>query len=608
MRKDSDTINKIENLSNLTGKVSSLTVADRLELVNELIRSLQEMNEWTFAGNWIREEMKSRQIKLSTTATLTTEEQQSASNLRFGVALNLSGYLNTLKISLEYELSTNPDSNTSNVKKPELLSKVRTENTPEGSVQVYGPMPILTGGPTFEAWCEPASTSTNDKSSTDSSKDGIALVLGAGNFNSLSLIDTLHSFFIHPRKPVLLKHHPLCPFLHHPFVLLFQPLIQRGYVDHIYDQGLEHTQVELLKNELVQHVHVTGSYFTSVSIKEYMVKERKDVTSVKAEEMVTSELGCSSPWIVSPGVYEETELKNAAKLIAQAKKAAGGTFCLAAQVLILPEQFPQKEALLSYLSNELSTQRTEPCYYPGSINRCQSIVQHYKELSEDRIVTTKAPLQNQILPDGENSQVTMVKCGKFGSESYDDKALKMEAFGPVLAIVDLPQDSKQTDEQYLLETALPFVNNKSNIFGSLSGVILKPNTMAESTITKAVGAMKYGTVAVNAWSVLGYVAMLKGAVWGGHQRDGVGHSGNGYVGNVYNIQGIEKTVVYGPSLMKEPDGLLPTIVMDVIVQVVLSKTNFRALVNVWILLVIRVLTSFLPMSLLKGKGTYGAAF
>lgn len=614
---------KISNLSHLSTKVSSLTVSDRLSLVNELIIALQNQ-DWSNDGDWLKDELILRQLmdknEQSLDSSSSAKVKEMASNTRYGFGVVIMNYLTSLKESLEYQLSKTDEK--SSMKTPDILAKVRTETTPEGTVQVHGPLPTVPQGPTFEAWCEPipldenaettAKTATTGATTTSHpSEDGIALVLGAGNSSALGLIDTLQCFFLHPQKPILIKHHPLRPFLYHPFDTLLQPLIQRGYVDHILDEGLEHTQTRLLKNKLVQHVHVTGSYFTSKAIKEYMAKERSDVDKVSVEKMVTSELGCSSPWVVSPGKYEDAELKSVAKLIAQAKKTCGGTFCLAAQVLVVPEKWEQKETLIAYVTDALSARTTEPCYYPGSTDRCQKIIQHYKDLGKDRVISTTAPLANDAQPAPEQSQVSLVRCGCVGTDGYDGKALKQEAFGPVLAIAELPQSKSSSgaedDEKYLLETAMPFVNDKSMIFGSLSGVILAPQTMAKSTITKAVAAMKYGTVAVNCWSLFGYIAMTKGAVWCGHARDGAGQSGDGYVGNMYGIDRIEKTVLYGGSLVKSPPDDPPTIVYDILNQIALSKTNLGAFVNVWIMLAIRTIAAFLP-SFLKGKRTYGAVY
>lgn len=603
---------QLQTLASNSQCVSSLTIPQRLSLVNELRTTVQAQN---WSHDWIKEEMKLVQ-RWNNDANGESDGSEGGlvASTRYLINSTLMIYLSTLKDSLEYQLSQETNKTTTSstcTKTPEFMSKVRTEITNEGNVQVHGPFPILPGlGAMFEAWCQPTNndvngnstdddTSTNDETS-NMEEGGVALVLAAGNASNLVLVDLLQNLFLHPRKPVLLKHHPLRPYLYKPFESILKPLIDRGYLEQVLDQGVEHTQ-GILKNELVQHVHMTGSYHTSQSIKHFLLQERKDIENVKS--MVTSELGCSSPWIVSLGMYEDKELRSIAKMIAQAKKTNGGTFCMAAQVLILPSQWSQKDTLLSYIIEELSNKVTEPCYYPGSIDRCQSIIEHYRGLGKDRIIRDGATTASSLMK-GENcaSEVTIVRCGTFGKEGYDGKALTMEVFGPVLAVVELPhsQDNhnnidEDEQEQYLLKTAIPFVNNKSNIFGSLSGVILTPQTLSKSTITKAVAAMKYGTVAVNIWSLFGYVAMLKGAVWCGHPRDGAGQSGDGFVGNMYDIKGMEKTVVYGPSLMKNPmvDDP-PAIVMDVLNQIEVSKTKLNAFVNVCLLLTFRVFGNFLP--------------
>ena len=204
-----------------------------------------------------------------------------------------------------------------------------------------------------------------------------------------------------------------------------------------------------------------------------------------------------------------------------------------------------------------------------------------------------------------------MECGTFGKDGYDGFGLTNEAFGPILAILELPITSSKidSDESYMLNTAIPFVNNKDNIFGTLSGTIICPDSMDKSTVAKAAASMKYGTVAINAWNLLGYLSMVRGGVWCGHPSDKCGQSGYGYVGNQYCIPDIEKTVVYGPPLSTAPiidkRNPPPAIALDALHQFFLSKSKLEAFLNVTTLLVIRLVSSFLP-SWIKGNRPYGA--
>ena len=95
-------------------------------------------------------------------------------------------------------------------------------------------------------------------------------------------------------------------------------------------------------------------------------------------------------------------------------------------------------------------------------------------------------------------QVTIVECGTPGEEGYDPKPLISEAFGPVLAIVELVYEDGGSgdDDEYLAKTAVPFLNNKDNIFGSLSCSIFTPFDCDHVSLQSALAALQYGAIVV----------------------------------------------------------------------------------------------------------------
>merc|ERR1712176_994192 len=99
-------------------------------------------------------------------------------------------------------------------------------------------------------------------------------------------------------------------------------------------------------------------------------------------------------------------------------------------------------------------------------------------------------------------------------------------------------------------------------------------------LKKSIGAMKYGTVALNAWSIYGSLAMIKGGIWCACAQDESGHSGYGYVGNMFNIPNMAKTVIYGQPLSQNRVLRPPQIVYDALFQLTFSKTKIKALINV----------------------------
>lgn len=451
-------------------------------------------------------------------------------------------------------------------------------------------------------------------------KEGVSLVLGAGNQAMLTAIDTLHSFFMQ-RRPVLVKHHPLRPHLIHPYRVIFDTLVQKGYVTQILDEGIEKTK-ELLQNPNIATVHVTGAYETACAIEQTLLQTRSDVTTAEeAAKMVTSELGCATPWIIPPAKYTETELKNAARGFVTSKKTNGGANCLCGQVIVMPKEWAQKNEFRQCLTAELGTTPKDPVYYPGSLKKRRSSLMHYEGRGESRcsIVESSLCITEEDLQDADDD-VVVVECGTPGEDDFDGYSMQKEAFGPVVAIVEL---SGETNDplQYMEETAAPFLNDKSNIFGTLSCTLLWPESISEQEkgkadekLTQAIALLKYGTIAINQWSIFGYTAATMGGTWGGHPREVLRQSGAGQIGNHYGLP-VEKTVVYASPLTKGPildkNNAPPAIVYDCLHAVFISPTNTMAAVNVLKLLVARFSQYILPKFVSKpifGAKPYGSCY
>ena len=141
-----------------------------------------------------------------------------------------------------------------------------------------------------------------------------------------------------------------------------------------------------------------------------------------------------------------------------------------------------------------------------------------------------------------------------------------EAFGPVLSVLELPYE-KMKNGDYLNDVVIPFVNDKSKIFGSLScTLIVPPATVNSEPVQKAISSLRYGAVCVNQVAFSGYNAMIYGGIWGANAIDSTGQSGTGQIGNHYRIPHVEKSVVYGPDLMTAPPinnkMIMPAVVVD----------------------------------------------
>lgn len=64
---------------------------------------------------------------------------------------------------------------------------------------------------------------------------------------------------------------------------------------------------------------------------------------------VSAELGCVTPYIVAPGNWSAADLKYHAETVAAALTHNASHNCLAAEVLLLDKDWPQREAFLDAL-------------------------------------------------------------------------------------------------------------------------------------------------------------------------------------------------------------------------------------------------------------------
>ncbi|MFE5595677.1 aldehyde dehydrogenase family protein [Streptomyces sp. NPDC056549] len=274
----------------------------------------------------------------------------------------------------------------------------------------------------------------------------------------------------------------------------------------------------------VSHVHMTGSAATHDAI---VFGPGEDGAARKAAgtpllgKPVTSELGGVSPTIVIPGDWSEADLRYQAEHIATQKLHNGGYNCVASQVVLISSDWAQKDRFLTHLRQALSDAPVRPAYYPGSDARVGRAVDAYadaRRLAGGRVLLT------DLDPDDPGP------------------ALTTEYFGPVLAVLALPGDLGQ-----FLDEAIHTANER--LAGTLGvNLIAHPRTIAAlgGALDKVIAELRYGTVALNAWTGVGYLTAT--ASWGaypGHTLDDV-QSGIGVVHNALLLDGPERTVVRGP--------------------------------------------------------------
>ncbi|MGW5381553.1 aldehyde dehydrogenase family protein [Nocardia sp. NPDC003963] len=388
---------------------------------------------------------------------------------------------------------------------------------------------LLLSGFRAEVWLQPGVGSAAAQAAAGLAQldpartHGIGAVLGAGNITSIAPLDTIYELIAHNRV-VALKLNPVTDPLLPVFEKIFAPLIELGVV-RVLTGGAE-VGGRLVTDERVAHVHMTGSAVTHDAIVWGTgpdAARRKAAGTPLLDKPISSELGGVSPTIVLPGDWSAADLEFQAEHIATQRLHNGGYNCVATQAVIVSADWPQKDAFLAALTAAVDRAPTRHAYYPGS---------------DDRVAGARTgyPGARQLGSKGERLLVT-------GLDADTDEALlRTEYFAPVLGVVELPGTGAT-----FARTAADTANEKFT--GTLGvNIVAHPDTLGSlgAEFDSMIETLRYGTVAVNAWTAVGYLTPT--ASWGaypGHTVDDV-QSGIGVVHNAWLMDRIERTVVRGP--------------------------------------------------------------
>ncbi|MGV0739445.1 aldehyde dehydrogenase family protein [Mycobacterium syngnathidarum] len=424
----------------------------------------------------------------------------------------------------------------------ESLAKLETGRSPlDGAEFGYAPggrttvkaLPLntfdqlLLSGFSAEVWLQPgiekaeairaAGLAQRDPSRTN----GVGAVLGAGNIFSIAPLDTIYELYANNRV-VALKLNPITDPLLPVLTKVLAPFIAVGAV-RILTGGAE-AGTYLVRHKLVDHVHMTGSALTYDAIVFGTGDEgarRKAADEPVLDKEMTAELGGVSPTIVLPGNWSRADIEFQANHVATQRLHNNGYNCVAAQVVVLPKHWAQRDEFIAAIRKAVNDAPARAAYYPGSDVRVAGADSSY-------------PDAQHLGPSG--ARVLVV-------DPADREALlRTEYFGPVLGVIELDVP----DDQFA-EEAVRVANDE--FVGTLGvNIIAHPDTLAGlgEQFDRLVGQLRYGTIAINAWTGVGYLTPT--ATWGafpGHRRNDI-QSGTGVVHNAFLLDRPERTVVRGP--------------------------------------------------------------
>ena len=353
-------------------------------------------------------------------------------------------------------------------------------------------------------------------------KSKITLILGAGNVSSIPVLDALFHMIAY-KSVIYMKLNPVNDYLLPIFTQVFEPFISRGYM--IITEGDMEASKYLTQHEGFHQTHLTGSNYTYENIvygKILTDKERSVKTLPKINKKpITTELGNVTPIIVHPGNWSRSEIKHQAKKIVTAKLNNSGFNCIAAQVIVLPKDWKHTQKLKNDILFYLKKVGDTTSYYPGA--------------SENL---------DQLLETENYEQINNLSCNTpflVSDLDLEKEYANKEVWSTALYFKEIPYTSNEN----FCSNSIEYVNNE--LWGNLGVTVLIKNHKKktnQSILNAYVENLKYGTVAINEWSALGFV--IPTLPWGGYpgNKDNDIQSGQGYVHNSLLFESPQKGVVY----------------------------------------------------------------
>ena len=342
-----------------------------------------------------------------------------------------------------------------------------------------------------------------------SDAEGVAVVLGAGNVTGLAAADAVSQIFEHGRA-VLLKLHPVQDSLASILRAALKPLVEAGLLRVVV--GGAALVSDAIRAEEVTAMHLTGGEETFRSV----VSSNESELRTKS---ITCELGNVTPWVVVPGNYSEKDLFFQADQIAASIANNSSFNCIATKVVLTSRHWAQRQRFLDRIDQRLRSLPARPAWYPGAADL------HQKATGEP---VSNGCLQPKLLRD-------------VHQESHPHWFAR-EWFIPIAV--------ETTVEGESIEDFCAAVSQVvHDLPGNLAASVTRPDGMAthdEARVELFIEHVRYGVVAVNAWSALAYA--VGNIPWGGFPGGTIEapESGLGYVHNPYFLPLVQNSILRSP--------------------------------------------------------------
>jgi aldehyde dehydrogenase (NAD(P)+) len=370
----------------------------------------------------------------------------------------------------------------------------------------------------------------------------VCAVLGAGNVNSIPILDVATKLF-NEGKTCVLKLNPINAYVGPILEEAFAEPIARGLLAIVYggrDEG-----GYLVQHPDVDEAHLTGSNATHDAIVWGPPGPERAARMARNEPLfrkeITSELGDVSPVLVVPGPWDDRSLAFQAESVAGMVTQNGSFNCLAARLLVLPRGWRLRDRFLALVERFLLGTPPRPAWYPGAAEQIAAFAAGRPHVRASSAPEGTLPwtLVTGLDPDA------------------NDPAYTNENFCPVLAETSVGSE----DPLEYLESAVAFANDR--LPGTLSAqVVASSRTLADpvtgAAVRRAVRRLEYGSVGVNCSGA--YCFGLGTTPWGGFPGQPLHdpRSGRGFVHNTWMLDGVEKAVMWSPGALPVKPTYFPT--------------------------------------------------
>ena len=382
-----------------------------------------------------------------------------------------------------------------------------------------------------ELWFEKGATGSQGNI-YQKSNGGCCAVFAAGNYEGP--IDLMTKMFVE-NKVVIFKQNPVNDLTGTILRKIFKDLIDDGYLDIVAGNG--EVGKAIFSHPDITDAVLTGGKDTYDQIvwgatPEEQEKNRKANRKI-FNKRLDAELGGVTPMIIVPGKWTRREIDHQASQISATKHGNGGHACISPQLVIVDDDWPQKNLFLNRLQHYLAEAPTEVCYYPRGMEIYDKFKTNYP--GAQILGQKKKYFDTQLNP----LFIPEVKQGSL--------AFKEEAFTMVLAQTSIKGTGGNSLQ--FLNKAVEFCNEK--VFGNLGcSVFVDPRTARQnrSGIDDCIAKLQYGLIGVNVWC--GMIAIFPQLTWGAFPGNTAAdiQSGTGHLNNSYMFDQIEKSVLWSPMM------------------------------------------------------------